>query len=352
MKRITGIVTDARYLDHVPEGHIPERPARLEGIYRRLKERHLDTSLIPIPAVLAAPGDILRVHTPEYFQRLSSTADRDQVILTPDTMTSSGSFEAAMLAAGGFCAAVSAVIKGSVENAFAIVRPPGHHAERSRAMGYCLFNNVAIGAAFARQAFGLKRILIVDWDVHHGNGTQHVFEDDSGVFFFSSHQFPHFPGTGHFTSTGRGSGEGYTMNVPLPRGYGDGEYAAIFEDLLPPLAEAYKPEMILVSAGFDTHRGDPMGGMKMSAQGFAVLTRCLVSIADRCCEGRLAMVLEGGYHIDSLGGCVEAVLREMSGLTQANIAACIGSASKKKVFYAVSRCRHVHQRYWENLKAA
>ncbi|MFH1983097.1 MAG: histone deacetylase [Pseudomonadota bacterium] len=352
MMRKTGIVTDAHYLGHVPEEHIPERPARLASIYRNLTESRLITELTSLPAVTAAPEDILKVHTPEYFQRIASTAGRDQVILTPDTMTSAGSFDAAMLAAGGFCAAVAAVLEGRVDNAFALVRPPGHHAERSRAMGYCLFNNVAIGATFARRAFGISRILIVDWDVHHGNGTQHIFEDDSGVFFFSTHQFPHFPGTGHFTSTGRGRGEGYTMNVPLPKGYGDGEYAAIYADLLPPLVEAYQPEIILVSAGFDTHRLDPMGAMNMSEDGFAVLTRCLMSLADQFCGGRLALVLEGGYHIETLGGCVDAVLREMSDKTHARVAACADTAQKKKVNYAVSRCRHVHQRYWKNLKAA
>ncbi len=350
--RKTGIVMDACYLDHVPEGNIPEQPDRLNRVYRMLAEHRLLDDLVRIPSTLAMPEDILRIHTADYLQRLCDTHGREQVVLTPDTMTSSGSFTAAMTAAGGFCAALTDVVEGRVGNAFALVRPPGHHAERSRAMGYCLINHIAVGAAFARHVCGVDRVLIVDWDVHHGNGTQHAFERDPGVLFFSTHQYPHFPGTGTFTSTGRGPGEGYTMNVPLPKGYGDGEYAAIYSNLLPPLAEAYRPQLILVSAGFDAHRLDPLGGMVMSDTGFAVLTRCLMELADRHCGGRLAMVLEGGYHVDSLGQCVSAVLREMSDQTRHRVDESAETASPKKVSYAVTRCRHVHQRYWRNLQAA
>ena len=346
--RKTGVVTDPSYLDHMPEANVPEQPSRLKRLYEALAENRRMDHLVHVPAALATPADILRVHTPEYLQRLSDTHGREQVVLTPDTMTSSGSFTAAMAAAGGFCEAVKAVVEGGVDNAFALIRPPGHHAERSRAMGFCLFNNVAVGAAYARQVCGIQRVLIIDWDVHHGNGTQHAFERDPTVCFFSTHQYPHFPGTGSFTSTGRGPGEGYTVNVPLPKGYGDGEYAAIYDTLLPPLVEAFRPELILVSAGFDTHRLDPMGAMCMSDDGFAVLTRCVMNLADQSCNGRLAMVLEGGYHIDSLARCVTGVLLELSDQTHHRVSEWTDTANQKKVRYAVTRSGHVHRRYWKN----
>ncbi len=217
-------------------------------------------------------------------------------------------------------------------------------------MGYCLFNNVALAATFALDHFNVKRLLIVDWDVHHGNGTQHIFEADPRILFFSVHQSSLYPGTGNFTEVGRGPGEGFTINVPLPRDLGDAEYAAIFQHLLVPVAEAFLPELILVSAGFDPHLLDPLGAMRMSSKGFAVLTRCLMTLADRLCSGRLVLVLEGGYHPMSLAESVAAVLAELSNMTVSSVDAVAAQANSKRLSPVLTRCRHVHQSFWRSLR--
>jgi len=339
----TGIVNDDIYLAHVtPDGH-PEHRRRLEAIAARLgRNPRLADRLGRIPAVSADLETLCAVHAEAYLEALAATAAADGTALTADTFASRQSFQAARRAAGGVMAAVDAVMAGAVENAFALVRPPGHHAEIGRAMGYCLVNNVAVGAMHARRRHGLKRILIVDWDVHHGNGTQHMFESDPGVLFCSTHQWPLFPGTGLFTEIGLGPGEGTTVNLPLPRGYGDGEYAAIFHEIIAPLVRAYNPELVLVSAGFDTHRDDPIGGMRMTEAGFAVLTRILMRLARHCCDGRLVMALEGGYDLAALANSVAAVLAEMTDLTTAQPARMAAAAGARKRRYVLSRFETVH----------
>jgi acetoin utilization deacetylase AcuC-like enzyme len=350
--RQCGIVSDICYLDHITDDAHPENRKRLEVVYPILEQTPAASRLQAIDSRLAERSEILRVHTPEYLDRIAATAGRDRTVLTPDTWTSPGSFEAARRASGGFFQAISAVMDGTVDNAFALVRPPGHHAEKSRAVGYCLFNHVALGARFAADHYGIDKILIVDWDVHHGNGTQHAFEEDETVFFFSSHQFPHFPGTGHFTEIGRGKGEGFTMNLALPKGYGDAEYVALYERVLPAVAEEFGPDLILVSAGFDTHSLDMLGGMQMTEDGFSGLTRCLMKVADRCCGGRLALVLEGGYHLETLPLCVDRVLQELTDTSVTRLDHWLETADRKKIDYALSRCRHVHRPFWKNLQAA
>jgi acetoin utilization deacetylase AcuC-like enzyme len=198
-----------------------------------------------------------------------------------------------------------------VDNAFALVRPPGHHAEKDTAAGFCVFNNIAIGAMHAILKYNLKRILIVDWDLHHGNGTQHSFYGDQRILYFSTHQYPYYPGTGDLQEIGRGQGEYYTINVPLSMGAGDSSFVKIFHKILQPVALEYKPELILLSAGFDTYFQDPLGGMRVTPKGFAAMTRILLNIADACCQGRLVAVLEGGYHVAGLTKSVKAVLEEM-----------------------------------------
>jgi len=247
--------------------------------------------------------------------------------------------------------AVSRVVEGRLDAAFALTRPPGHHAEKSRAMGYCLFNNVALAAMFARRRLGVARVLIVDWDLHHGNGTQHLFENDDSVMYFSIHQRRIFPGTGLFTETGRGRGEGYTVNVPLPGGYGDAEYAALFEKLLKPVATAFAPHLILVSAGFDTPQDDPLGGggMVMTAGGYAVLARSLMDVAQACCGGRLVFTLEGGYNPAALAESIRAVLLELADLTRHDPQRTMAGASAKRIAYAERRVTHVHGRLWKTL---
>ncbi len=351
MRRRTGIVMDPRYLEHrTIEGH-PENPRRLEAVYSLFDEPEMRARFHFVPPKAADKDAITRIHFPEHIHRMARTADRELSMLTPDTSASAGSYEAALLAAGGFMELISQVASGTLDNAMALVRPPGHHAERNRAMGFCLFNTIAVGAAYARTALGMERILIVDWDVHHGNGTQHVLEADSAYLYFSIHQYPLFPGTGLFQETGVGKGEGFTMNLPLPSGYGDGDYAVIFDKLLRPVALEFQPQMILVSAGFDTHFADPLGGMRMTSAGYAALTRILMEIADTCCNGRIAMVLEGGYHLGALKESVRTVLLELTEESAWDWVTMAQDADPKRLTYALSRCTHAHRPFWKCLEA-
>jgi len=344
-----GIVRDLRYLDHrTPEGH-PEYHRRLEALYDMIDGLEGSNGFVEIAPRAAEREEILTVHAPEYLDSVAATANREQTALTADTIVSAGSYTAALLSAGGLFAAIDRVVSGEVDAAFALSRPPGHHAERSRAMGFCLFNNAALGALYAKIALGLRRILIVDWDVHHGNGTQHIFEMDPSVLFFSVHQYPHFPGTGLFTDVGRGPGEGRTVNLPLGKGYKDAEYAALFQRVLRPIALEFGPDLILVSAGFDTHVDDPMGRMKMTPAGFAALTRSLMTVASECCGGKLALTLEGGYHLKALTASVKAVLAELAGQTLTDPETMADRARRRKVAYARHRCRHVHRQFWKCL---
>ncbi|MFZ5470964.1 MAG: histone deacetylase, partial [Myxococcota bacterium] len=232
--------------------------------------------------------------------------------LDPDTAMSEKSYDTAVLAAGAAVQAVEEVLAGRASNAFALVRPPGHHAETARAMGFCLFNNVAIAAETARRV-GAARVLVLDWDVHHGNGTQAAFWKRRDVMYLSSHQFPFYPGTGAPFEIGEGEGEGYTVNCALPGGQGDADYGCVFHELFIPVAEAYRPELVLVSAGFDAHRADPLGGMRVTERGFAAMCSAVKDLADRVCQGRLVLVLEGGYDLDALNDSVRACIEVLSG---------------------------------------
>lgn len=286
-------------------GH-PESPDRLRAIVSRLTRSGVFgrvTQIEPFPA-----GDewITQVHTLAYVEDLKQRAPTaGRVSLDPDTSMSVGSLCAAYLAAGGVLAAADAIISGAVEHAFCAVRPPGHHAERDRSMGFCLFNNVAIAARYLQRRHGVARVLIVDWDVHHGNGTQHAFYDDPSVLFFSTHQYPHYPGTGRDTERGDGPGRGTTINVPMAAGEGDDAYRDVFENVLLPAGDDFKPEFVIVSAGFDAHRDDPLAGMGLTESGYADLTRMVMSIAKRHSGGRLLSCLEGGYNLPALSASVE-----------------------------------------------
>jgi acetoin utilization deacetylase AcuC-like enzyme len=216
-----------------------------------------------------------------------------------------GSLSAAYLAAGGALAAADAIVAGSVEHVFCAVRPPGHHAERDHAMGFCLFNNVAIAARYLQRRHAMARVLVVDWDVHHGNGTQHTFDDDPSVLFFSTHQYPYYPGTGRGTEAGVGRGAGATINVPMKAGQGDDAYREVFQKVLMPAADAFQPDFVIVSAGFDAHKDDPLAGMGLTEEGYADLTRMVVSIARRHSQGRVLSCLEGGYNLHALSASVE-----------------------------------------------
>jgi acetoin utilization deacetylase AcuC-like enzyme len=302
----TGFVYHPDYLKHdMGAGH-PESPERLRAIVARLEQDGVLPRLIRIDPVAAADEWVTQVHAPSYVASLKRHAPASgRVMLDADTSMSPGSLPAAYLAAGGALAAADAIMAGRVENAFCAVRPPGHHAEQDRAMGFCLFNNVAIAARYFQRKHGLARVLIVDWDVHHGNGTQHSFEDDPSVLFFSTHQYPHYPGTGRATEIGRGKGEGATINVPMEAGEGDEEYLEVFGKVLVPAADAFKPDVVIVSAGFDAHRDDPLAGMGLTEGGYAELTRIVAGIARRYSRGRILSSLEGGYNLSALSASVE-----------------------------------------------
>ena len=350
--RSSGIVRDAAFLAHCCDGEHPENPGRLEAVYAELDGMKDTLPLAPIAPRSATLEELTQVHDLNYVLRIAATAKEDFGRLTPDTYTCSGSYEAACRAAGAVMATVDAVIDGRVRNAFVPVRPPGHHAEVGKAMGFCLFNNVALGAEYARAVKGMQRVLIVDWDLHHGNGIQHIFEEDPSVLYISTHQYPLFPGTGHYLETGRGRGEGYTVNLPLGKGWGDGDYAALFLEVVVPLAMDYNPDLIMVAAGFDIHRLDPSGRMQVTELGFAGLTRILMDIARSCCRDRLVLVLEGGYHHHALAASVGAVLHELSGQTHSDPDALAAGAKKRRVRSVVKRCIHVHSKFWPGLKRA
>ena len=311
MSRQTAIFTDPLFMEHDPGFGHPESPDRLQVIYEMLEQPEQRDRYLR-PACPPADDETLALnHTKPHIQRVVATDGKTFASLDPDTSTSPQSHAAARRAAGATVEAVRMVTSGEADNAFALVRPPGHHAEGDHTSGFCLFNNIAIAAHYAIKHLGLERILIVDWDLHHGNGTQHSFYDTDQVLYFSSHQYPYFPGTGSLGETGIGAGEGYTINVPLPGGQDDQAYARIFNELLIPVARAYKPELILVSAGFDISLGDPLGLMSVSNDGFAYLTGVLQTLADELCQGRLVLTLEGGYDLDGLSSGVATVLREL-----------------------------------------
>jgi acetoin utilization deacetylase AcuC-like enzyme len=305
------IVRDPVYRRHSNGPMHPEGPDRLVTIDRMIDEFPLKDHLADIPPRDAAFEELAWIHEPLYIQRIEQTRDSSFTVLDPDTSANADSYDAAVRAAGGTMAAAEAVISGRYPAAFAFVRPPGHHAEAGQARGFCLFNNIAIAAMYAIQRHGLKRVLIVDWDVHHGNGTMHSFYESERVLYFSIHQYPHYPGTGRIDAIGRGEGLGYTVNVPLPGGQGDGDYLYVFRQLLIPLARAYAPQLILVSAGFDTHRNDPLAGMGMTSNAYGRMTSVIQQLAEECCPGRLAFTLEGGYDRTALSEGVAAVLSSL-----------------------------------------
>ncbi len=306
--RRVGVVRDPRFMAHDPGPAHPESPERLAILYETVGRWEGPGELFTLSPRFASEEELCWNHTPSHVERVRLACAQAPRRLDPDTAVSVGSWEAALLAVGGVFEALDAVSTGRADAGVALVRPPGHHAEADRSMGFCLFNNVALGAHYARRCLGWDRVLIVDWDLHHGNGTQRSFWEDSSVLFVSLHQFPYYPGTGRVDEVGGEEGEGFTINVPFPAGAGDEDYAAAFNRIVLPLGEAFRPDVILVSAGFDIHRDDPLGGMRVTKDGFASMTRCMVDLAASCCEGRVVFVLEGGYAPSGLREGLEALL--------------------------------------------
>jgi acetoin utilization deacetylase AcuC-like enzyme len=311
MYRTTGIVKDDRFLLHGRDQTHPESSARLRAVYAMLEKDGLESRFVAIPPRRVSRDILEMVHKRSYIDFIGQTQGQLYVALDEETEATEDTFDTACLAAGSFCHAIDYVMEGKADNAFAITRPPGHHAEADGAAGFCIFNNAAIGARYALETFKLSRILIVDWDVHHGNGTQHCFYDDDRVLFFSVHQSPFYPGTGFVHETGSGKAEGYNINCPLSFGAGNGLYIRIFRKILVPVLRRFQPELILVSAGFDAHRDDHLGDMNLTASCYAALTRIILNEADKSCRGRLVLTLEGGYNIYALADSVKAVLLEL-----------------------------------------
>lgn len=311
--RKTAIFKDELFLEHIPDFNHVESPDRLRVIYEQLEQSEIRDRFI-YPSIEPASQEILALnHSMDHVMRVAATAGKTFSSLDPDTQASARSYDAACLAAGAVVKGIEMINGGEVDNGFALVRPPGHHAETDRAMGFCLFNNIGVGAHYAVEHLGLERVLIIDWDLHHGNGTQHSFYDSSQVLYFSTHSYPYYPGSGGLNEVGVGDGEGYTINVPLSGGQDDRAFGRIFREILVPIARQYNPDIILVSAGFDTFYADPLGTMAVTEQGFAYMTRVLVDLAGEVCDGRLLIALEGGYNLQGLRDGVMAVLAELTG---------------------------------------
>jgi len=337
----TGIVIDPRYLDHdTGRGH-PERRERI-AVLLDLLDSH-PPGLRSLPPRLATPDELALVHDGAYVEDVAATQHLPRYAFDADTPACPKSYETARLAAGGFLALLDAIMTGQVGNGFAFVRPPGHHAERNRAMGFCLFNNVAVGAEYLRRVHKLSRVLIVDWDLHHGNGTQHIFERDPGVLYVSTHQYPYYPGTGNFDEVGRGDGEGYTVNLPFPAGFGDAEFAEAFTTVVEPIAHQFAPEFVLISAGFDAHARDPLGGLEVTEAGFDRMARSLLRIAQQHAGGRCAAILEGGYDLTAIRNSSAVVLDEL----RAGTAAAVEPAPASRAAPLLERVRRTQSNHWK-----
>ena len=309
-----GFAYDPIYLKHDTGQHV-ENAQRLEAIISRLEQTGLKQRLITIAPRPATSEELSMVHDEQHIWYIQEAARRGGGWLDPDTVMSADSYDAALYAAGGAIKATGAVMMGEVNSAFALVRPPGHHATPQRAMGFCLFNNIAIAARYALAEFGLERILIIDFDVHHGNGTQEAFYDDPRVLYISTHLYPFYPGSGNAGETGTGEARGTTVNVPLPAGCGNAEYEQVFSRIVVPAAERFKPQLILVSAGYDPHWADGLALMQVSVTGFAAMVKSIREMAGELCDGRLSFVLEGGYNLDALAASVQATFNVLLGET-------------------------------------
>ncbi len=303
-----GVVDDPLFYEHEGGAGHPERPERLAAIRKAIHALPFADELVSLDIRDAMPEELLLVHDESYLEVLEQSSTREHTVFDADTRANSHSYAAARRAAGAVISAVDAAMNGELIRSFVLCRPPGHHAERSRAMGFCFLNNVAIAAAHAVEHSGADRVAIVDWDVHHGNGTAHMFAGRADILYLSIHQSPHYPGTGFADEVGFEQGRGYTVNIPLPAGSADDDYLAIFDRVVMPVVGAYQPDLILVSAGFDPHARDPLSGMLLTRRGFGAITKRLVRLADEHSGGRIVHVLEGGYDLAGLAEGVSAVL--------------------------------------------
>ena len=339
---LVGLVYDDAFLKHRAPYEHPEHPGRLRAIREQIVAEGLARRCRDVPAREATDEELARIHTPRLMALVAETAEHDFLQLDPDTYTCRDSARAARLAAGGLVDLCAEVAGGTLDSGFALLRPPGHHAEAGRAMGFCLFNNVAVAARAIQAARVAEKVLIVDWDLHHGNGTQHSFWEDPTVLYFSTHQFPFYPGTGAIDEVGADAGRGYTVNVAWGEGMGDAEYLEAFDRVLLPIGRRFAPDLVLVSCGFDAANGDPLGGMRLSPAGYAAMTTRLRELAN----GRLVLALEGGYNLDAISRSAEASLRVLLGEAAPSLEARKPSTAATSVVEAVLRAQRP---FWPGL---
>ena len=305
---MTSLIYDDIYLKHDTGANHPENATRIINTIEHLRSTSIWQKLDINKPRAATKEEISTVHTISQIEEVAKIAETGGGHLDPDTYVSPDSYEAAIYASGALLTAIDLVMDKKADNAFCLVRPPGHHATPTKAMGFCLFNNVAIAAKYIQSKYNLERVVIIDWDVHHGNGTQDAFYDDLSVLYFSMHKYPFYPGTGAKEETGNGSGSGFTINVPLSYNTEPREYLTIFDDILRNRIESFNPQFVLISSGFDAYRLDPISGLSLEASDFNALTKLTRNIANDCCEGRIVSCLEGGYHLTDLPKCIEAHL--------------------------------------------
>ena len=300
----TGYITDPFYLKHENEPH-PENPGRLTAIKSKLESSKFYNNLALIQPRKATVEDIARIHDRGYIESVEQSCQNGVRNLDADTVICPDSFQAALLSSGAGLEALDKILDGTIDNAFCAVRPPGHHAEQNRAMGFCLFNNVGVVARYAQEVKQLGKIFIFDWDVHHGNGTQHSFYKNSSIFYSSTHQYPFYPGTGSSDETGSGDGLGSNLNLPMRAYSKDADYLTLIENKLVPTIQKYNPDLIIISAGFDAHENDPLAQVELSTECFGKMTQKLLEVARDVCQGRMLSMLEGGYDYSALGDSVQ-----------------------------------------------
>jgi acetoin utilization deacetylase AcuC-like enzyme len=336
------LIHSDRFLDHQPPPGHPERVERgevMRGIANAWKQRG---QIVQAPRP-ATPQELRQVHSDAHLAAIDKTAGR-AVSLDPDTYTSPDSRDVALLAAGAAISGVEAIVQSRATRVLALVRPPGHHAERDRAMGFCLYNNIAVASAHAL-TLGLERVVVVDYDVHHGNGTQWIFYEDPRVLYISTHQYPFYPGTGAAGDVGRGKGAGFTLNVPMEAGSTDGDYDVVFKELIIPVIDQFRPELMLISAGYDAHERDPLARMRLSTNGYALLTKALYDAAGRHCHGRVVAVTEGGYDLTALKACLESTITVLNDGPVQTPAQPLPATSRSRA--AITAVRSAQSKFWK-----
>jgi acetoin utilization deacetylase AcuC-like enzyme len=345
------IIKDDRFTQHLENVPHLENAGRVKAIQSVFNNPSLKGKWIEAIPRLASVEELALVHTSDHIERIAQSSGKPLASFDLDTQTTAKSYDVARLGVGSVFSLLDEIWSGKAGRGFACIRPPGHHAEPDKAMGFCLFNNVALGARYLKENYSVGRVMIVDIDVHHGNGIQSAFYNTDDVLYVSLHQFPFYPGTGNFGEVGQGKGEGYTVNVPLGKGHGNRDFAGIIYYLLNPLAEEYHPEIILVSCGFDLYQHDRLGGMYVTPEGYALMTFFLLDIAQKVCDGRIAFIMEGGYSLKGIRECGLRVMQELCEvptLTRDRIEKVTRNASKR--LSAIEKVIEIQKKYWKTLR--